>query len=259
MRDSRISDRINQASYEGRKALIPCLPAGFPSKTRFWEEIHSLDANGADIIEIGVPFSDPMADGPVMEQAYADCLAQGVTLRWILEELKARRDSIHAEIVLMGYLNPFLRYGFDDFASDAADARVGGIIIADMPLQESGDFRESLSDNGIDFICQIGLNTPPERIAHYAQVASGYVYFVSVLGTTGERGDLPKPDEISAQLSQVKQQLALPIALGFGISTPEQLEPFGRDVQAVIFGSSLISHIREGGDSQSFMDRWQTN
>ncbi len=257
MRASRISDRINDAAYEGRKALIPCLPAGFPTKTRFWEEIQALDSNGADIIEIGVPFSDPMADGPVMEQAYADCLAQGVTLRWILEELKARRDSIKAEIVLMGYLNPFLRYGFDDFASDAADARVGGIIIADMPLQESGDFRESLSDNGIDFICQIGLNTPPERISHYAQIASGYIYFVSVLGTTGVRGALPQ--EIAAKISQVRQQLALPIALGFGISTPEQLEPFVRDVHAVIFGSALISHIREGGDAASFMGRWQAN
>lgn len=257
MRASHISDRIHAAAYEGRKALIPCLPAGFPTKERFWEEIHALDAYGADIIEIGVPFSDPMADGPVMEQAYADCLAQGVTLRWILEELKNRRDAIHAEIVLTGYLNPFLRYGFDDFASDAADARVGGIIISDMPLQESGDFRESLNDNGIDFICQIGLNTHPERIAHYAQIASGYIYLMSVVGTSGVRGDLP--EEIGAQIAQLKSQLVLPIALGFGISTPEQLVPFDRGVDAVIFGSALISHIREGGDSASFMARWRTN
>ncbi len=254
MRDSRISDTINRALYDGHKALIPCLPAGFPTKDRFWEEILCLDASGADIIEIGVPFSDPMADGPVMEQAYADCLAQGVTLKWLLDELKARRDSINADIVLTGYLNPFLRYGFDRFASDAADARVGGVIIADMPLQESEDFRASLSDNGIDFICQIGLNTSPERIAHYAQIASGYIYLVSVIGTSGVREELP--EEIADKVLQLKSQMSLPIALGFGITTPDQLIPLDRGVDAVIFGSSLISHIREGGDSASFMKRW---
>ena len=134
---------------------------------------------------------------------------------------------------------------------------MGGIIIADMPLQESGNFRESLSDNGIDFICQIGLNTPPERIAHYAQVASGYVYLVSGLGITGVRPTLS--EAIVSKIAQAKQQLSLPIALGFGISTPDQLAPFGRNLDAVIFGSALVSYIREGGDAASFMGRWRTN
>lgn len=257
MRSSRISDRINAAAYEGRKALIPCLPAGFPDKTRFWEEVRALDANGADIIEIGVPFTDPMADGPIMEQAYADCLNQGVSLRWILEALEANRASIKAEIVLMGYLNPFLRYGFDSFASDAADARVGGVIIADMPLQESGNFRESLSDNGIDFICQVGLNTSPERLAHYAQIASGYIYLMSVLSPVNVRNEWI--GKVEAQISQLKSQMALPLALGFDIASPDQLQPFDRGVDAVIFGSALISHIREGGDAASFMGRWRAN
>jgi len=252
---SILTDRIRAARANGRTALIPFLPAGFPDKERFFAELEALDASGADVIEIGVPFSDPVADGPVVERASLESLERGVTLSWIITELTRRKTRLKAGLVLMGYFNPFFQYGLDKLAFDAARAGVSGLIIPDLPFEESHRVHDAVQGTGIGLIPLIGLNTPQARMRLYAERAEGFVYFVSVMGITGVRGDLPP--EIAHRLDLARSVFSLPIALGFGIKSPDQLGPFGERIDAVVFGSSLIDHIREGGRAASFMDRWK--
>lgn len=254
-RTSAIETAIRKANAAGRKALIPYLPCGFPDVTAFWTEIESLDKNGADVIEIGVPFSDPAADGPVIEAASQECLERGVTLAKILEGLKARKGTISAPIVLMGYLNPFHQYGYERFAADAVVAGVSGCIIPDLPMEESDEIKTIFKAHGLDLIPLVGLNTSVERLRAYASDASGFAYFVSVLGTTGDREVLP--EEVSAKLKVAKGIFTVPLALGFGIKSPDQLAAFADSIDAVIFGSALIRHLREGKSAASFMQRWK--
>lgn len=251
---SILTDRILQANTQGRKAVIPYVPAGFPTKERFWEEIAALDAGGADIIEIGVPFSDPVADGPVVEQAAMDCLAQGVTMVWIMDELARRKGQFKAGLVLMGYYNSFFQYGFERLAKAGPAGGVAGLIIPDMPLEEMDHARTALAGSGVEIICLIGLNTPADRLAQYGAIAKGFVYFVSVLGTTGVRESLPA--EVLAKLDEVRPFFTVPIALGFGISKPEQVEKFGDRIDAVVVGSALVKLLRAGESAKSFMQGW---
>ena len=249
-----LTERIRQANAQGRKAVVMYLPAGFPDRERFWTELAALDAGGADVIEIGVPFSDPVADGPVVEQAALECLERGVTLAWILEELTARQGQFRAGLVLMGYYNPFFAYGLERLGRDAAKAGVSGLIVPDLPLEEMGPAHEALAGTGVELVCLIGLNTPPERLKRYAEAARGFVYFVSVLGTTGVRESLPR--EVLAKLAEVRPYFDLPLALGFGVSRPDQAEAFGDLIDAVVVGSALIRHIRAGGTAGEFMRGW---
>lgn len=250
---SPLETAIRTAAAKGRPALIPFLPAGYPDKDRFWTELAGLDQNGADVIEIGVPFSDPVADGPTVEAASLTCLGQGVCLEWILEELQKRTGSISAPLVLMGYANPFLQYGLEKLAADAAAAGVSGMIIPDLPFEERGPFHTPLSAKGIDLIALIGLNTSAERMRLYAEGARGFVYLVTVMGVTGARTQLPP--EVLGKLKEAREIFPVPVALGFGISTPEQLTNLPAD--AAVFGSALIKHIDGGGDAAGFMARWE--
>lgn len=253
--NSLLTEKIAAAHAAGRLGLIPFLPAGYPDKERFWKEIGGLDAGGADIIEIGMPFSDPVADGPVVEAASLKALDLGVNLSWILTELAKHRSGIRAGIVLMGYLNPVLQYGLERFAKDAAGAGVNGLILADLPFEEAGAVRAALEAQGLDLIPLVGLNTSRERMGLYAKNARGFAYFVSVLGTTGERASLPP--EVRQGLALAKEVFSIPLALGFGIKSPEQLAELRGVVDAAVFGSSLIKHLDAGGDAAGFMARWK--
>lgn len=255
-----LEQKIRAARSMGREALIPFVTAGFPSRSRFWNVLEELDGNGADIIEIGVPFSDPMADGPVVEAASVRALAEGVALEPILDGLRARKASgktFQAGLVLMGYVNPFLQYGVERFAAAAAAGGVSGCIIPDLPLEESGEFREALTRHGIALIPLVGSNTPLERMQEYATVSQGYVYVVSVLGVTGVREGLPP--EISQTLHRARQAFRLPLALGFGLREPAQLAgvPAEDKPDAVIFGSALLRHLDSGASAKSFLQLWQ--
>jgi len=254
MNNDILQDKIRQAVSQGRKALIPYLPAGFPDLEEFWNEIQTMDQAGADIIEIGVPFTDPVADGPVVEQAAQECLDRGVNLSWILDGLHARKGKLQAGVVLMGYVNPFMQYGWGKFARDAAQAGVQGIIVPDLPLEENSEIESLLSAQGITLISLVGLNTSPERMQAYARRARGFVYFVSVLGTTGARSALPPI--LVQQLCQARKIFSQPVALGFGLSSPEQLHGLEDKVDAVVFGSALIQHLRSGAQSKDFLTRW---
>lgn len=248
--------KIRLARKSGRLALIPFVTAGFPSRERFWGIVRELDEAGADVIEIGVPFSDPVADGPVVEEASVRALAGGVTLRGILEELSAHRGNVQSGLVLMGYMNPFLQYGLERFAEDAARAGVQGVIVPDLPFEEAGDMRSILRKRGIALIALVGPNTSEERMGLYSEVSEGYVYVVSVMGTTGERGQLPQ--EVPQVLARTRRAFALPVALGFGLKSPEQLAflPEHLRPDAAVFGSSLLKHLDGGGSPRGFMEKW---
>lgn len=256
MNEHILTERIKTAVGQGRTALIPFITAGFPEPRSFWSHLDGLDASGADIIEIGVPFSDPVADGPVVEAASQKALTYGINLRWILEGLGERAGKYRAALVLMGYYNPFLQYGLERFARDAAAVGVAGCVVPDLPLGEDEKMRAVLSENGMALVPLVGVNTSEERMAEYARVASGYAYLVSVLGTTGMRSSFPP--ELEAAFTRATKAFSIPVAIGFGISKPEQVEAMPIDPEAVVFGSALLRHLENGGTAEEFMGRWKT-
>ncbi|MCA1743704.1 MAG: tryptophan synthase subunit alpha [Desulfonatronovibrio sp.] len=250
-----LTDKIQNSLSKGRKALIPFVPAGFPRKEQFWDIIMELDDSGADVIEIGVPFSDPVADGPVVEKASIRCLEQGINLAWIIEGLKEHRKNISAGIVLMGYFNPFLQYGLDKLAGQVGEAGINGLIIPDLILEEAEPYAQMFQENGVSLVPLVGLNTSQERMKEYTRINPAFVYLVSVLGITGTK--VSASEILRARLSEVKKTFTCPVALGFGISVPEQLESLGDLVDAVVFGSALIEHLDSGKSASEFMRVWK--
>ncbi|XPV75476.1 MAG: tryptophan synthase subunit alpha [Desulfovibrio sp.] len=251
--ESKLTTNIQAAKAAGRLALVPFIPGGFPNREQFRKEVEELAASGADIIEIGMPFSDPVADGPVVERASLQCLEDGVNLKWIMSTLQDMNIQGPA-LILMGYYNPVLQHGLDKFAEDASKANVSGVIIPDIPFEESDELKAALAKYGIVLIPLVGMNTSKERMELYAKEAKGFVYFVSVLGTTG--GTVTLPDTIKEKLKMTADVFDVPIALGFGLKHPDQLKELEGLVDAAVFGSALIQHIEEGQSSASFMERW---
>lgn len=256
MNKSPLQDAIEQAQAQGRRAVIPFITAGFPDKESFWTHLSRIDQAGADIIEIGVPFSDPVADGPVIEAASRDALARGVSLKWILDGLKERRGLFSARLVLMGYVNPFYRYGLDELAKDAAEAGVHGFIIPDMPLEESDIFRNAFDPYDLVLVTLIAPNTTEDRMKQYQPYTRGFVYVVSVLGTTGGKVDLTQ--SVTATMLRARGVFNVPLALGFGLQSPEQLEELPPEARpdAAVLGSALLKHISAGGDAGEFLQAW---
>ncbi|WP_300882034.1 tryptophan synthase subunit alpha [uncultured Desulfovibrio sp.] len=252
-----LEEKIRKAMAAGRPALIPFLTAGFPDSARFWPTLMELDGNGADIIEIGVPFSDPVADGPVVEEASRRALSDGVNLRDLLKEMARRKGLIKAGVVLMGYFNPFLQYGLQELARDAEKAGVHGLIVPDLPYEESGPMRAALNQCGIALIPLVGPNTAEERMALYAAEGQGYVYVVSVMGITGQRSS--QAPQVAETIKRARGVFSLPLALGFGLSEPSQLAELPADARpdAVVFGSALLAHLDAGKSAAAFLARWR--
>ena len=168
MKQHILTERINERVKQGRTAVIPFLTAGFPDLESFWTHLEGLDKGGADVIEIGVPFSDPVADGPVVEAASQKALANGVTLRWILEGLRQRKGTYSSQLVFMGYYNPFLQYGLEKFAREASEAGVVGWVVPDLPHGEDEPMRSALSECGMALVPLVGVNTRLQRLQKYA-------------------------------------------------------------------------------------------
>lgn len=252
-----LEQKIRAAREAGRTALIPFLTAGFPDEASFWPAMQQLDEAGADIIEIGVPFSDPVADGPVVEEASRRALSDGMNLERLLRDMAERKDFFHCGMVLMGYYNPFLQYGLERFARDAAAAGIHGVIVPDLPLEEAAPLRQLLAAQGIALIALVGPNTPEERLRAYAEVSEGYVYVVSIMGTTGMRDSLAP--RVAETVRRVRGIFSLPLALGFGLSQPAQLDDLPRDAvpDAVIMGSALLRHLDEGKPAADFLAPWK--
>jgi len=258
-----IEDRFTQLRKAGRTGLVTYVTAGDPDLQRSAEIIKRLDLAGADVLEIGVPFSDPLADGPVIQRATERALAAGVTLSRVLEMLKTLRPSISAPIVIFSYANPILRMGLDRFVEDARAAGVDGVLTLDMPPEEGETFRATFGSAGIDTIFLLSPTTTVERIRRAATLGSGFLYGISRLGVTGMRDTV---DSSARDLAiRVKAETAMPLALGFGISRPEHVRSIGQFADAAVVGSALVNVIAEHGRSAGLLDeveryvRWLRN
>lgn len=252
-----MKDTILKAKREGRTALIPFITAGFPSLERFGETLLAIDRAGADIIEVGIPFSDPVADGPVIEAMSREALARGVTLRRALDELRRLRPSLRAKIVLMGYANPFLQYGLEALAADCVQIGVSGLVVPDLPLEESPEFRAALEPAGLTLVTLVGPNCSEERMQLYAPHSRDYVYVVSVLGTTGDSNR--RLDTVAETMRRARRAFDVPLALGFGLSHPSQLDALPDDARpdAAVFGTALLRHIAAGRPVEEFFKPWR--
>ena len=229
---------------EKRAAFIPFLMAGDPSLGVTGELIEALARGGADIIELGLPFSDPIADGPVNQRAANRALAAGTTLSGVLELIAARRKSLGVPIVLFTYFNPLHARGLERFAEQAAGSGVDGVLCVDLPPEEGGRELVPLLDaQGIDSIYLLAPTSTKERIRRAAEASSGFLYYVSRTGVTGEQKALA--GDLAAEIRRMKKKLPLPLAVGFGISTPEQVREVGEIADGVVVGSALVRLVEE--------------
>jgi tryptophan synthase alpha chain len=240
---NRISTCLNQLRDQGKRALIPYVTAGYPVATETPALMHAMVQAGANIIELGVPFSDPMADGPVIQKAGEEALRQGVGMAQVLSMVREfRQANQHTPVVLMGYANPVERYnlahGNGAFARDAAQAGVDGVLVVDYPPEECETFADELRSHGLDLIFLLAPTTTDERMAHVAQLATGYVYYVSLKGVTGA-GHLDT-GAVEAAIPRIRQHFSIPVGVGFGIRDAQTACAIGRTADAVIIGTRII-------------------
>lgn len=247
---SRIDQRFSQLRNQGRKALIPFITAGDPDLATTLPLMHELVAAGADILELGVPFSDPMADGPVIQRASERALANGVTLIQVLELVsRFRQTDQTTPVVLMGYANPVEAMGYERFAKEAATAGVDGLLTVDIPPEEADDLVDSLKRHRIAPIFLLAPTTPESRIAKVGEMADGYVYYVSLRGVTGAANlDM---SEVAGRLPLIRQHVKLPIGVGFGIRDGETARSVAEIADAVVIGSRLVQEIEAAGPAQA--------
>jgi tryptophan synthase alpha chain len=239
---SRIAARFNQLKSEGRKALIPFITAGDPKPYVTVGLMHDLVAAGANVIELGVPFSDPMADGPVIQRASERALEHHVSLHDVIEMVRSfRQKDSDTPVVLMGYLNPIEIMGYERFAAEAADAGVDGTLVVDIPPEEGGELLDALHAKGLDQIYLIAPTSTQARIQTICDAAGGFVYYVSVKGVTGASHlDLAAVRE---KLQQIKSATDLPVGVGFGIKDAETAAAVAQVADAVVVGSALVSRV----------------
>lgn len=239
---SLISARLAAVKSRGRKALIPYITAGDPHPRETVGLMHALVAGGADILELGVPFSDPMADGPVIQLACERALAHGTSLRQVIAMVaEFRKRDAQTPVVLMGYLNPIEHIGIAAFAAEASAAGVDGVLIVDLAVEEAADFSAPLREAAIDLIFLLAPTSPPARIQAVASQAGGYLYYVSVKGVTGSAQlDVAS---VEAKLNEIRRYTDLPLAVGFGIRDAESAARVARIADGVIVGSALVNEI----------------
>jgi tryptophan synthase alpha chain len=251
-----LSERISAAicAAPGKTAIVAFITAGYPSRATFREHLAQIGA-AADVVEIGVPFSDPMADGVTIQRSSREALSQGFSLRWLLQELSSMQGAGRlpkAPLVLMSYLNPLLAYGFLELATDAAAAGVCGFIVPDLPYDEAQDFRDALAPRGLALIQMVTPVTAPARMAQLCAASQGFVYAVTMTGTTGRNASVP--GEVAQYLDQVRATAKLPVCAGFGIRSREQVQQLQGHVAGVIVGSALVEVLEKGGDPAAFLN-----
>lgn len=237
-------------TLNGSKALIPYITVGDPDSATTLQLMHSMVANGADIIELGVPFSDPMADGPIIQRAAERALANGVSLKTVLEVVSEfRRSNQETPIVLMGYLNPIHKMGYQAFAQAASEAGVDGVLTVDSPVETIGSLHEALQQNGMDSIFLIAPTTTEARIQTIAELASGFIYYVSLKGVTGSAQ--LDTEAVSRKIELLRKYTSLPIGVGFGINNAESARKISIVADAVIVGSRIVKEIEDHAGSEA--------
>lgn len=242
---SRLATAFERARAAGRPALIPYLTAGDPDLETSAAVVRALGRGGADIVEIGVPFSDPIADGEVNQRAAERALRNGVTLRAVLDLAAGLRAAGAPPIVLYSYYNPIHRLGDEAFAEAIRDAGVDGVLVTDLPLEEAQGLRTVLDRAGADLIVLLSPTSGKERVARACRDGRGFVYFISRTGVTGARQDLPP--ELADQVRAVRAACPLPVAVGFGIGRPDQVRAVGGFADGAVVGSALVRLIEENG------------
>lgn len=238
----RISSAIRAASSKGEPALVAFMTAGYPQREQFREQLAAVAAH-ADVVEIGVPFTDPMADGVTIQRSSERALAQGVTLRWILSEL-ASIGRIEAPVLLMSYLNPLLAFGLQDLAKAAARSGVAGFIVPDLPFDESSELRLELDAREIAMVQMVTPVTRPDRMRLVCEASQGFVYAVTMTGTTGKTVTVPA--EVLEYLDRVRALATVPVCAGFGIRGREHVERLRGHVDGVVIGSALVEVLERG-------------
>lgn len=244
---TRIDTCFARVKSEGRSALIPFIMGGDPDYETSMQLLKALPSHGADMIEIGVPFSDPMADGPIIQAAGLRARAAGATLKTVLQQVREFRQTNHeTPLVLMGYANPFLHYGIDAFAQDARQAGVDGVIIVDIPPEEEAICAPALASAGISIVRLIAPPSLAGRLPMLTQTASGYMYLVSVAGITGTTS--ASSDTIAAYMKQIRTVSNLPVAVGFGIKTPEDVSALNNVADGIVVGSAIVKLMEHAKD-----------
>jgi len=249
---SRIDAAFRELREQGRTGLVTYVTAGDPDLERSREILVRLARAGADILEVGVPFSDPLADGPVIQRATERAIAAGATLVKVLGIVSDVRSLVSTPIVIFTYANPILRMGLEEFVSRAKQAGVDGVLTLDVPPEESAQFREALSRARIDTIFLLSPTTSQERIRRAAALGTGFLYGISRLGVTGARDSVS--DSARELATRVRAETAMPLALGFGLSRPEHVRAVSEFADAAVVGSALVSVIAEHGQSPGLFD-----
>jgi tryptophan synthase alpha chain len=254
----RISERFNKLKREGRKGFIPFVTAGDPDLEQSLEIVLTLSRLGADVIELGVPFSDPMADGPTIQRSSQRALEHGVNVSTILDLVRRVRTTCPTPIVLFSYINPLLRFGFDQLVVEAADAGVDGVLITDVVDDEASALSGSLRTSGMDLISLVAPTTTDERLERIANASTGFLYAVSRAGVTGAKSEMST--EAEKLVEKTRKYTDLPIAVGFGISTREQISDVWRYADGAVVGSAIVSEIEKAGPSRASeaVDRFVT-
>ena len=243
---NRIDTRFQELKAAGKTAFIPYITAGDPTLEQTEKIVYALEKAGADIIEFGVPFSDPIGDGPVNQEAALRALKHHVTLRDVLALIKKIRGQSQVAVLIFTYYNPVLAYGIDAFARDAAAAGADGVLCVDLPPEEADEYKAALDANGLRTVFLLSPTSTDDRIKLIAKQSTGFIYYVSRLGVTGEQTELAA--DLDQAVANVQKHTETPVAVGFGISTPEQARSVATMAQGVVVGSAIVRLIGQLGD-----------
>jgi tryptophan synthase, alpha subunit len=250
---NRIAQTFQRLKERGEKALVAYVTAGDPDLDKTREILVGLKEGGVDILEIGVPFSDPTADGPVIQAAAQRALKTGTTLSRILDMIQDLRKIIDLPVVLFGYYNPIYAYGTERFAERAKAAGVDGLLVVDLPLEEAEELRGKTDSKGLDFITLIAPTTSEERMCRIARRAQGFIYYISITGVTGTA--TPSRENVEREIRRIRTHSDLPLVVGFGISTPEQARELASLADGIVIGSAFVRLIAENADSPELAAR----
>lgn len=244
-----VRETIEGLRVHGQKVLIPYIVGGFPDLEGSMELLLELQEKGANAIEVGIPFSDPMADGPVIQRAHAEALARGVTPGGILEALGEVKGRVKVPLILMTYYNPVFRMGEDTFARRAKEAGVSGVIIPDLPPEEASGWIEASREAGLETIFLVAPNTPPSRVTKIAEVTTGFLYYLSLKGVTGSR--IRDLEEVRRRVLEIRGMTDLPVCVGFGIREGWEARALAETADGIIVGSALLHRLQGGGKEEA--------